>query len=194
MFGYRSMGSAVQLTTDRLFIRSVNKQDAHRLADYYCENRDYLKLWEPKRDRSYYSYTGWQLKLQFIEQLMAQNMARNLIMLDQEGQHILGIINFSQIIKGNFHACYLSYSLAEHCQGQGLMFDALQAAIRYMFHKENIHRIMASYMPHNQRSGNLLARLGFIKEGYAKEYLMINGRWQDHVLTALTSPNWRSTL
>lgn len=28
---------------------------------------------------------------------------------------------------------------------------------------------MANYMPHNQRSGDLLARLGFEKEGYAKE-------------------------
>jgi ribosomal-protein-alanine N-acetyltransferase len=32
---------------------------------------------------------------------------------------------------------------------------------------------MANYMPHNQRSGDLLARLGFEKEGYAKDYLLI---------------------
>lgn len=30
----------------------------------------------------------------------------------------------------------------------------------------------------------------FEKEGYAKNYLMINGQWQDHVLTALTSKEW----
>lgn len=194
MFGMRSTSPEVQLVTDRLFIRTVCKQDAHRLADYYNENKDYLKPWEPKRDQGYYAYSGWQLKLQFIEQLMAKNVARNFIMLDKEGQEVLGIINFSQIIRGDFHACYLGYSLAERCQGQGLMYEALHTAIRYMFHKENIHRIMANYMPHNQRSGDLLARLGFVKEGYAKEYLMIDGRWQDHVLTALTSPNWRASL
>ncbi|MEK9494884.1 30S ribosomal protein S5 alanine N-acetyltransferase, partial [Photorhabdus sp. P32] len=27
-------------------------------------------------------------------------------------------------------------------------------------------------------------------EGYAKKYLMINGVWQDHVLTALTDEKW----
>ncbi|MEG2828171.1 MAG: 30S ribosomal protein S5 alanine N-acetyltransferase, partial [Edwardsiella sp. (in: enterobacteria)] len=26
--------------------------------------------------------------------------------------------------------------------------------------------------------------------GYAKNYLLINGKWQDHVLTALTNPEW----
>lgn len=70
------------------------------------------------------------------------------------------------------------------------MFEALQAAIRYMQRQQNIHRIMANYMPHNQRSGALLARLGFEKEGYAKDYLLIDGRWQDHVLTALTRHEW----
>ena len=63
-------------------------------------------------------------------------------------------------------------------------------AIRYMQRTQHIHRIMANYMPHNQRSGNLLARLGFEKEGYAKDYLLIDGEWRDHVLTALTTRDW----
>jgi ribosomal-protein-alanine N-acetyltransferase len=50
---------------------------------------------------------------------------------------------------------------------------------------------MASYLPHNQRSGKLLKRLGFVVEGYARDYLLINGLWQDHILTSLTNPNWK---
>ncbi|EKT56688.1 ribosomal-protein-S5-alanine N-acetyltransferase [Providencia rettgeri Dmel1] len=45
-------------------------------------------------------------------------------------------------------------------------------------------------MPHNMRSGNLLTKLGFEREGYAKQYLQINGEWRDHVLTALTDNTW----
>lgn len=74
-------------------------------------------------------------------------------------------------------------------QGKGLMFEALSAAIRYMQRTQHIHRIMVNYMPHNKRSGDLLARLGFEK-GYAKDYLLIDGQWRDHVLTALTTPDW----
>lgn len=50
---------------------------------------------------------------------------------------------------------------------------------------------MANYMPHNQRSGNLLRRLGFVVEGYARDYLLINGRWEDHIQTSLINPNWK---
>jgi ribosomal-protein-alanine N-acetyltransferase len=46
-------------------------------------------------------------------------------------------------------------------------------------------------MPRNQRSGNLLKRLGFVVEGYARDYLLINDRWEDHILTSLTNPDWQ---
>jgi ribosomal-protein-alanine N-acetyltransferase len=71
------------------------------------------------------------------------------------------------------------------------MYEALQSLIRYMQRQQKIHRIMANYMPHNHRSGNLLESLGFEREGYAKDYLLIDGKWQDHVLMALTDPQWQ---
>ncbi len=48
------------------------------------------------------------------------------------------------------------------------MYEALTSAIRYMQRTQHIHRIMANYMPHNKRSGDLLARLGFEKKGMPK--------------------------
>lgn len=47
MFGYRSNVPKVRLTTDRLVVRLVHERDAWRLADYYAENRHFLKPWEP---------------------------------------------------------------------------------------------------------------------------------------------------
>ena len=47
---------------------------------------------------------------------------------------------------------------------------------------------MASYRPENDRSGRLLASLGFEHEGLAKAYLKIDGQWADHVLTSLVNP------
>ena len=73
-------------------------------------------------------------------------------------KEIVGIANFSNVVRGSFHACYLGYSIGQKWQGQGLMFEALTAAIRYMQRTQHIHRIMANYMPHNKRSGDPLAR------------------------------------
>jgi ribosomal-protein-alanine N-acetyltransferase len=68
------------------------------------------------------------------------------------------------------------------------MFEALQAGIAYAFDELGFHRVMANYMPVNERSGRLLRRLGFVVEGYARDFLLIDGQWRDHVLTALTAP------
>lgn len=192
MFGYRNNMPKVRLLTDRLMVRLVYDRDSWRLADYYAENRQFLKPWEPYRDESYYSQSGWQARLAMIEAMHQQQSAFYFALMDKDEQAILGVINYSNVLRGAFNACYLGYSLGEKHQGQGLMHEALTVTNRYMLRAQLLHRIMASYMPHNQRSGNLLASLGFEKEGYAKDYLLIDGQWQDHVLTALTNNEWRT--
>ncbi len=72
------------------------------------------------------------------------------------------------------------------------MSEAVAKAIDYMFEKQKLHRIMANYMPSNERSARLLHKLGFVVEGCAKKYLLINGRWEDHILSSLTNENWVS--
>jgi len=190
MFGYRNNVPKVRLVTDRMVVRLVYERDAWRLADYYAENRQFLKPWEPYRDESYYSHSGWQARLVMMEEMHQQQSAFYFALLDADEKEILGVANYSNVVRGAFHACYLGYSLGHKSQGQGLMFEALTSTTRYMLRAQSLHRIMANYMPHNQRSGDLLARLGFEKEGYAKDYLLIDGQWQDHVLTALTNKNW----
>lgn len=70
------------------------------------------------------------------------------------------------------------------------MTEAVAKAIEYMFEQQKLHRIMANYMPSNKKSAQLLQKLGFIVEGLAKKYLLINGQWEDHILTSLTNQNW----
>ena len=71
------------------------------------------------------------------------------------------------------------------------MYEALRASLDYVFQVLNLHRVMANFMPHNARSNGLLRRLGFTVEGYARDYLYIDGAWRDHVLTSLTNPEWK---
>jgi len=66
------------------------------------------------------------------------------------------------------------------------MKQALTLANEYIFER-GIHRIQANYLPINERSGFLLKRLGFVIEGYARDYLFINGKWSDHILTSITN-------
>ena len=102
---------------------------------------------------------------------------------------MIGSCNFGNIVKGIFQACHLGYSIAKKHEGQGLMAEALQAGIDYIFETRGLHRIMANHVPGNLRSARLLEKLGFEREGYARAYLKIGGKWEDHVLNALINPN-----
>ena len=76
-------------------------------------------------------------------------------------------------------------------EGQGLMFEALAGDAGPCLRGLRLHRVQANHLPENHRSARLLQRLGFRIEGLARDYLYINGAWRDHVLTALTTPQFR---
>lgn len=132
MFGYRSNVPKVRLTTDRLVVRLVHDRDAWRLADYYAENRHFLKPWEPVRDESHCYPSGWQARLGMINEFHKQGSAFYFGLFDPDEKEIIGVANFSNVVRGSFHACYLGYSIGQKWQGKGLMFEALTAAIRYI--------------------------------------------------------------
>ena len=180
-----------EFTTTHLVIRVPNGNDAEKLRDYYLHNRGHLLRWEPLRSASFYSLPWWQLRTEQINREFLDASAVSFVAFSPDQQKVVAVANFSNIIQGVFKSCYLGYSIAEAYQGQGLMVEFLQACLSFIFENMGLHRVMANYIPVNQRSGLLLNRLGFEREGYAKKYLKIAGTWQDHVLTALLKEDWQ---
>ena len=90
----------------------------------------------------------------------------------------------TNISRGVFQACNLGYSIGARFEGQGYMTEMIAAVVDYALSTLGLHRVMANYMPENERSGVLLERLGFEREGLARRYLKIAGAWRDHILTA----------
>jgi ribosomal-protein-alanine N-acetyltransferase len=103
---------------------------------------------------------------------------------------IVASVNLSNVVRGVFQACHLGYSVDAAHEGRGIAFEAVGAVVRFAFAELRLHRVMANYQPTNERSAKLLRRLGFTAEGYARDYLYINGGWRDHVLTSLSNPDW----
>ncbi|VFS82355.1 ribosomal-protein-S5-alanine N-acetyltransferase [Kluyvera cryocrescens] len=147
MFGYRSSVPKIRLTTDRMVVRLVHDRDAWRLADYYAENRQFLKPWEPVRDDSHCYPSGWQARLSMINEFHKQGTAFYFALLDPEEKEIIGVANFSNVVRGSFHACYLGYSIGQKWQGQG---DDVRGALqRYPLH--------AAHAAHSSDYGQLHA-------------------------------------
>ena len=68
------------------------------------------------------------------------------------------------------------------------MTEAVGLVCDFAFDRLELKRIEAACLPHNEPSKALLRRLGFEEEGYAKAYLQINGRREDHVLWGKVAP------
>ena len=63
-----------------------------------------------------------------------------------------------------------------------LLFDSLAVVLKFALNDLGLHRVEAACLPANTASKSLLMRSGFREEGYAREFLRIDGRWQDHLL------------
>lgn len=177
-----------------IVVRSAEPTDGKLISDYFIANRQHLEPWEPRREDAFFTEFGWTQRLIKLNELHRMGLGYYLLILDSQSNEMLGTISFSNMTRFPLHACNVGYSLASHVQGRGVMSRALKLAVDYMFRIQNMHRIMASYMPRNLRSEAVLTRAGFQREGFAKDYLLINGQWEDHTLTALINPHWKDTV
>lgn len=179
-----------QLTTFNLILRTPQLADLSVLKAFESRNRDHLAHWESIADFS--DDEACQKRLSdWKKECDEGKSVRFLIFAKATPHQLIGMCNFTQIFYGAFQACYLGYKIDQEYEGKGFMFEALQSAIRYIFEDLRLHRIMANYMLANTKSAKLLNRLGFEIEGHAKNYLLINNKWEDHVLTALSYEKWK---
>ena len=177
------------LRTPRSVLTLLRPDNAAVLSDYRLRNAAHLDPWEPARGPEQGSLDlACRDAAQRAWQAYLDGSGVHFLALDPDSGRMLAACNFSNIVRGAFQACHLGYSVDAACQGQGLMHEVVQAGIAHMFDQLGLHRIMANHMPLNTRSAALLRRLGFEREGYARAYLLIAGRWQDMVLNSLVNP------
>lgn len=182
-----------RLVTPRLILRMPVLEDAPAVVRYLKENRAHLAPWSPGFPTGFFTKPFWEERIrQASLEWKAETALRLYMFSRQDPTRVIGAINFTQIFRGPFQNAYLGYSIAASEQGKGLMTEGLRAAIAFVFRKMNLHRISANHMPTNIRSREVLRRLGFSVEGYARDYLLMNGVWEDHVLTTLVNPGWKN--
>lgn len=183
--GIDSKGRFPHIRTPRGVLKLLDQDDVMLLHRYVNEQKDHLAQWEPLRTPDYFSEETCALRIKEMRRDFMEDKGCVLCFLTPDESRMIAYSNYSQIVRGISQSCFLGYSLAQDCQGKGYMFECLQAGIQYMSEELNIDRIQACYMPRNHRSAAVLERLEFEREGTARNYLKINGEWEDHILTAL---------
>ena len=183
------------LQTDRLVLRASDPALAEAVADHMRRNRVAHRPWSPPMPEVVFTDDGQRERLAAAAKAEAERTQVGWFLTQRgdESMTVIGHLRFSQISRGPFCNAMLGYAIDTAHEGRGLMREALVAALADVFSpRVALHRVQANTRPENTRSLALLERLGFEREGVAREYLFIDGAWRDHVLTALRAPGWRA--
>lgn len=186
-----------ELSGPRIVLRSGDPTDWRSWRSMRELSRDFLVPWEPRwpSNALTYGYFCGLLRRHWREWRQGKGYAFMIFTKSEHGGAgaLIGGITLSDVHRGIAQKGTLGYWIAQPYAGRGYMTEATTLMCDFAFNTLKLHRIEASCLPHNEPSKNLLRRVSFEEEGYAKSYLQINGQWQDHILWGKTnSPHLNS--
>lgn len=179
------------IATERLSIAYPEARHVEPLLRYHERNSARFATWNPASPPDISSAAYWKRAIELARELAQMDRSFHFVATEAAGNEVVALVNLNEIVRGVFQAAYLGYSVDGAYEGRGYASEAVRGVIGHGFGELNLHRVMATYAPTNERSGRLLRRLGFTVEGYARDYLFCNGAWRDSILTSLTNAEHR---
>lgn len=170
------------IETERLRLSSPHEVKAEAVCDYYTRNRAFLARFSPAREDSFFTLP-FQAVLVRAQALEWEAGREYRFYLTRKGNdsRIIGTIALTNVIRGVFLSCFLGYQLDEEQVNRGYMTEAAKRTVRFAFEDLGLHRVEANIIPRNAASRAVAEKSGFAAEGISREYLKINGKWEDHI-------------
>ncbi len=164
---------------NKIEIKILTVEDSFDMLQYYKRNKKHLQKFEPTREDNFYTIEAQRKILMESYKQFLNGLSANFGIYNEKG--LIGKIQISGIIYGVFRSGIVGYSMDASEQGKGYMKEALNMVLDYGFNELELHRIEASTLVDNLRSQNVLKGCNFIELGMNKNYLLINGKWRDHI-------------
>ncbi len=173
------------LTTPRLRLRALVPADAPALYEIFADV-EVVRYWSAPPLTDLAGAAALQAQIEALFQ------ARSLLQwgIVRAGEdRVLGTCTLADIDLKHQRAA-IGFALGRASWGQGFAREAVQALVDFAFTELELHRLAADADPRNQRSLNLLAALGFVREGLQRECYLVMDEWQDAVLFGLLDREW----
>ena len=181
--------------TDRLFLKPTCKLKAKELSDFHIRNREFLKKFIPTHDEAFFTEKYWEETLQAdLEDEKKDRSYHFYIYCKECPDELIGYIGVNGIIRRAFQSCFIGYQMDKAWVNNGYMTEAVGKVTEIAFGRLGLHRIEANIMPWNTRSLRVVQKNGFVNEGIARDYLLINGKWEDHIHMVKLNPEWKQLI
>jgi [ribosomal protein S5]-alanine N-acetyltransferase len=165
-------------------LRTPQTTDFEEWAALRQASRDFLTPWEPTWPDDDLTRNAFRRRIKrYTEDMRADQGYAFLIFRNEDGA-LVGGLTLANIRRGVAQAGSLGYWMGLPFIRHGYMTAAVRAVIPFALSSLRLHRLEAACIPSNAGSIKLLENTGFTREGYAREYLCIDGTWQDHLLYA----------
>jgi ribosomal-protein-alanine N-acetyltransferase len=180
-----------QLIGPRVYLRLATSEDWKEWRALREQSRAFLTPWEPQWPYNALSYAFYTniLRRHWREWRAGKTYAFTIFRHDGAAPVLVGGITLGDVVYAEAEKGTIGYWIGEPYAGQGLMTEAVGLVCDFAFNRLRLTRIEAGCLPHNEPSRALLRRMGFELEGYAKAYLQINGRREDHLLWGKSNPH-----
>ncbi|HLJ63059.1 MAG TPA: GNAT family protein [Stellaceae bacterium] len=179
-----------RLMGERVMARPPERGDWREWAELRSESRNFLVPWEPRWMPDQLTRAAFRRRLQRYNTDWRADLGYSFLLFRRADQALLGGIGLSNVRRGVAETGSLGYWVGERYARQGCMTEGLRLVLGFSFDHLRLHRVEAACLPHNVPSRTLLLHGGFREEGYARDYLCIDGRWQDHILFAILRSEW----
>ena len=165
-------------------LRQPQMSDHPEWAALRAKSRAFLEPWEPVWPADDLTRGAFRRRLKRYAEDQRSDQAYSFFIFRSADEVLVGGITLSNVRRGVAQAGSIGYWMGQSYARQGLMSVALRALIVFSFSGLRLHRLEAACITTNVASIRLLEKSGFQREGYARQYLCINGIWQDHLLYA----------
>lgn len=162
------------LTTERLTLRSARTGDLTDLFAIFSDRRA-MRYWSTAPHHSP------EQTQENLDRLIANSQGTLTYFVIEMGGRVIGTAGMHKTDEVGFllHPDYWQ---------QGIMTEAMQAIIPYLFQVTDRGQLTADVDPRNAASVELLKSLGFVETHRAQNTFCIEGEWSDSVYFALPRP------
>ena len=170
---------------DRLYLRQPKNSDWDQWTKIRQVSRQHLVPWEPVWSNDTLTKQSFRERLRRYTEDAKSDAGYAFFLFRNEDDQLLGSITLSNIRRGVAQTGTLGYWTGLPYIRRGYMHEGICALLPALFDKYSLRRIEAACLLENLPSASLLEKIGFTREGRARQYLCINGKWQDHILFAI---------
>ncbi len=172
------------LAGDGVVVRTPQMSDFAEWKALREASRNFLTPWEPTWPADDLTRASFRRRIKRYSEDQRSDLAYAFFVFRSEDDALAGGLTVANIRRGCAQAGSLGYWMGAPYARRGYMTAAVRAIIPFAFETLKLHRLEAACIPANVASVRLLEKTGFQREGFARQYLCIDGVWQDHLLFA----------